>query len=108
MKECKISKYLSVKKVLGAKNFKRNKMIQNGTEISGATLIPANSANRNTSEKDSNELHLAHEKVSGSLKSADGDIVVSAGNGKYIETNNLLCINKWIQSCAISIRHFSA
>ena len=32
MKECKISKYLSVKKVLGAKNFKRNKMIQNGTE----------------------------------------------------------------------------
>ena len=29
MKECKISKYLSVKKVLGAKNFKRNKMIQN-------------------------------------------------------------------------------
>ena len=33
MKECKISKYLSVKKVLGAKNFKRNKMIQNGTKI---------------------------------------------------------------------------
>ena len=32
MKECKMSKYLSVKKVLGAKNFKRNKMIQNGTE----------------------------------------------------------------------------
>ena len=33
MKECKISKYLSVKKVLGAKNFKRDKMIQNGTII---------------------------------------------------------------------------
>ena len=33
MKECKISKYLSVKKVLGVKNFKRNKMIQNGTYI---------------------------------------------------------------------------
>ena len=33
MKECKISKYLSVKKVLGAKNFKRNKMIQNGTVL---------------------------------------------------------------------------
>ena len=32
MKECKISKYLSVKQVLGAKNFKRNKMIQNGTD----------------------------------------------------------------------------
>ena len=32
MKECKISKYISVKKVLSAKNFKRNKMIQNGTQ----------------------------------------------------------------------------
>ena len=38
MKECKISKCLSVKKVFGAKNFKRNKMIQNGTVYSVESL----------------------------------------------------------------------
>ena len=32
MKQCKISKYLSLKKALGATNFKLSKMIQNGAE----------------------------------------------------------------------------
>ena len=32
MKECKILKYLKALRELRAKNFKRNKLIQNGTE----------------------------------------------------------------------------